>query len=732
MKKILVIILCIVFVTGGVISILSLIKKGNGINIEDVLRQGPMFYAKYSNVEENLNGFYSTQFWKGVSSIDYGGLMEKNNVNAKFISMIESIEKVFSAPSTRFLLNDFFGEEFALVFYPVDLDFSSIVKQMIVSPEAEVSTPAHLIEEAFSGLVVVTRIKPGIQFIEGMLKMFDPQSEHLAKDMVEYKKHTIHTLIVPEILLSFNFVKIEDLLIVSIKRDALKKCIDVFNKDKPSLLLDPVFQQAKLNSFEGADNFGYLNIGEFFSGIEDNILKFVEQNVKMRKPLLQKNKAAYSEENSVSGGDISPEELESAEIENVKAEFQNIISKMSGIKSVTFSSRYGEPVSKMKVAVFFNEDELENKMVNAYTCPPDKNRTLRFIPKRVLAYSWMNCFILEDMWEEVKEELSKNARQRGAQSTGDLVEKIEGVLMLNIEDDILAVFDDEIGGCLVDILETGIFPVPEFVFFFKIKDKDKAASLMGRLTEHPFLILQEEEYLNEAIHYIISPLGEEVQPSYCFLDDYLMIASNKKIIKSSIDAGNDESLSLASNTEFKEIDADLAKKNKAVQFIKIGDISRKLKNVVKWTNNWAFSREKKQEAFKSGAAKRMNDIKDELFERDAEIRKKKKNLAVLENGLAMLNKQGKDTTGREGEIKILNEEILVIQDDVESLRDHEKHLEEVISGYNKQAGVYGKGKIFLDGFIYPFLKACESIPVFSSRENLLKGVIEKTFSWQME
>src|SRR6185503_2185024 len=175
---------------------------------------------------------------------------------------------------------------------------------------------------------------------------------------------------------------------------------------------------------------------------------------------------------------------------------------VKGFKSFVLSGKM-EPLVELKLNMVMDGANMSPELSYLYTCAPSVNKTLKFIPSGVLGYQWSSCLMLEQYWNQLMKEITREPPNPNDAVPSPLEElqKFESMIGLSVERDILPAIGDEIGGYLADVQMEGMFPIPKFLFFLEVKDKNKIEKLLSLLTKNPMLMLQQEEYAGTEIKY---------------------------------------------------------------------------------------------------------------------------------------------------------------------------------------------------------------------------------------
>jgi len=669
MKKLIIFLICVAVIAGVGAGVFFHMQKKDS-SVENVLSQGAVVYVRLNDVEKNIEELASMPLFQAISRIDYDLLMEKGKVPAQQRMLVNLVRQQFSQMLSHPMPKKLFGREVALAIYPLERDINALVREIkMFNPQ--------MIEELFSGLALVTRMDPDVQFAEFISRFFSQYGANVTQGQVEYRGETIRTVTLSNVGIKFAFVRLKDLMVIGIGETAARMSVDVFTNNARSLAQDPQFSKVQSKFLDQSSMVGFFDFEAFLA-----ILK-------RQKELVMG-----------SGG----------KGQNARMEYQweDFLAKMAGFKTVAFSSQL-IPFATFNNYLLYNPKELSASYAPMYTCPSGANNTVDFVPKDILGYQWGNCFDLKYYWEEVKKEMGRLGE------VGDKINTLETKIGFSIERDILPAFGDEIGGYLADIEVGGFFPIPKLTVFIQIENQAKAENLLRRLKEQPMVMLQDEDYNGISIKYLALPMGEGLQPGYCFLKDYLLVSTSRQLLKSSIDASKDKSLSLRANPDFKEVNFGLTDPNRSVQFVKIAEVVEKVKSVIAWSNKWAGAQSRKEEAFKAGMEKPLEEIKASILLKEGELEKIYEDIALLEDEVWNLESKGEDVNAAEERLAELKEQVDIKTAELVSENERKEELAIIIQDNKKTVPDADVRQMYLDEIVYPFLEALRSIKSYGLR-----------------
>ncbi|MCK5180548.1 MAG: hypothetical protein KAR32_13545, partial [Candidatus Omnitrophica bacterium] len=396
---------------------------------------------------------------------------------------------------------------------------------------------------------------------------------------------------------------------------------------------------------------------------------------------------------------------------------EDTLSKMAGIETFAFSSQL-EPSMSFNARLLMDPGKLHPDYADLYTCPSQINKTINFIPKEVLGYQWSNCFDPDYYWKEIQKELALT------DAAASRVDELEEKIGFSIAGDILPAFGDEIGGYISDIQVGGFFPIPKFLLFIEVKSKDKVERLLARLKDQPMAILQEENYDGVLLKYLVLPFGEDVQPGYCFLGDYFLLASSRQLLKDSVDASGNASMSLLASPAFKAINFGLTDKSRNIQFVKVGKVVEKIKGVIEWTGDWANAQDRKTQAFRAGSERPLDEAKANIAAKTDELQEMRDNVILLEDEVWNLETKGGDITALQTQMSDLKNQIAAKELELSGDRERRLELENILQKNEGDGPDPALRQLYLDEVIYPVLESLKSIESYGLRATSGRGVLE--------
>src|SRR5690348_8497938 len=97
MKKILLLIVLLLVLGGG--GVWFYLHSQKAVQMEDCLAADPLFYVKFSDVENNVGKFTQSNLWKKLTQINYDMLIEKSFMDAGQKASANLVKKQITDPN---------------------------------------------------------------------------------------------------------------------------------------------------------------------------------------------------------------------------------------------------------------------------------------------------------------------------------------------------------------------------------------------------------------------------------------------------------------------------------------------------------------------------------------------------------------------------------------------------------------------------------------------------------
>lgn len=527
-------------------------------------------------------------------------------------------------------------------------------------------------------LFVTLRLTLSTRIAELLSRLSHHWGDDVTVSQQQYQGRVINHILFKKQGLGLAYVRIRDLLIIAPESlDHLEEVVDVYQHKREPLQEDPSYNFVRQNAYPSSDGLVFVNLNLFsdlWRGEMDS-----------RLTVLGYQTAAFP----VYG-----------------------LSYMPGV------------VSKYKMIVGLNEKYLPSGMLKTFSCPAVTNDSLKFIPDNAIAYNWGGCYDFEQSWGTLRKSLDDNPQL--AQGVDKFKHRLEKHFQINIKKDVLPLLGHEIGGYLTDVDMQGNYPFPRLLIFVKIKDRPAAERLLDRFVQNPLLMLQHEEYDHVDIHYITLPIGANMDPGYGFLDDYLLVATSRQLLKKSIDAYNDSMRSIVSDDAVEQFSLDGGQKFHSVTLMKTAELSRRAQDFLGWIDKYLSGQVSMAAAYKQDGDNKKQELDDAIADKSAELIMAQKKLVQLKS-TSLSNTSLEDPILVNGAIDNLTREEASIRDDIANYIEQKADLTRLLDNYALGAQSAKLTMYNMENLVSPVLKGLESIDAQAVTVRFGDKVLETEF-----
>jgi hypothetical protein len=507
---------------------------------------------------------------------------------------------------------------------------------------------------------VTLRLTFSTRIAEAIGQFFHHWGDDVTIRRQKYQGRVINHILFKKQGLAVAYVRIRDLLVVTFESlGNLEEVVDVYQHKHDCLQDDPSFNFVRQNSYPLADGLAYINLNRF--------------------------------------SDIWRSEMDSK---------LTLLGYQAAAFPVYGLSYMPGAVSKYKILVGLDEKYMPSGMRKVFDCPALSNDTLKLVPVDAIAYNWGGCYDFEQSWGLAKQRLEGNPSL--AQAILKFKNRLEEHFHINIKRDVLPLLGHEIGGYLTDVDLQGTYPYPRFLVFVKIQDRLTAKHLLDKLTLDPATALQSEEYHHVDIHYISLSPGANMDPGYCFLDDYLLVATSRQLLKRSIDAYHDSFRSIVSDNTIEQFSLVNGEKFHSVTLMKTAELSRRAQDFLGWIDKYLSGQVSMAAAYKQDGDNKKQELDQAIADKSVELVLAQKKLTQLKStslSVAYLE----DPVFVDGAIKNLNREEQSIRGDIAHYIEEKADLSRLLDNYALGAQAAKLTMYNMENIVSPVLKSLESI-----------------------
>ncbi|GEM_PF-5382449 len=698
--------------------------------VEAITPAGALVFVRLDHVDEHLKSLRSSQFWQSASKINVPRFLEHENVSPQKINQYNkrrsNIVGVLDSP----VFKQYFGREVAVALYPQLDHFSN-----------------GTWPEAFSGILLIARLNSKTRMAQSLINVWNQYGQEGNIQVTHYKKVAITVVKLKKPDPTVYYATIGDVLVAAVDERIVHAAIDVVKGEGESIEKDARFLLVRKHMYDFPDGIFFIDVPrtkDFIQRYWDTL--FAQQKDKQASALTGSFLSVDSSNVKV----INRQKQNRQGTSLTQEKVQELLSNIDGLDANGGAFLVGKPI-RSKWALTFDPAKINPELKRLSGCAASNNPTIQFVAKDAVLYQWMNCFDFLTHYEKLMALHQKKSGQDAASPFAGL----EQTWGLSVKDDILPILGQELGGYVQGIEVGGLFPVPKFVFFLKVKDEKAAGMILKKIVTTPLTILQAEDYKQFKINFVSIPLMSSLRPSYAFLNGYLLIATSDELIKQSIDVMEDQALGLASQALYKEMNGAGEKPVNAVSFVKIGEIARQSRTLVDWADNWFSSKIQQANSDEEAIRQKWQALKDKVQAKQQELTAAQEQLSQLQKEAESLQSQAqasavvsetKDTLFQQGQVKqpVLPTEnqpqqafelkksqveaaqsgVFGVQKDIEFLKTQQPDLEDAIDDFEKQKVDAQNFRYYVDEVVAPVLRGLESLTAQSMVTTFKDGVVE--------
>ncbi len=256
-----------------------------------------------------------------------------------------------------------------------------------------------------------------------------------------------------------------------------------------------------------------------------------------------------------------------------------------GVRRAVFFHQPFNDVHQFSSIVEFDPGHLAPFQATIYSRPPRENRRIVNMPADLLVYFWTNWLDLPDWWRTTLGR-SRGSERETARRFAAWVERVTGRDM----EDVLAMFGQEFGFNVVEIITSGFFPVPRICLCVEMARPGEIRSILERLLRD--VPVRRTEVRGVPVVSIMAA-GGLMQPSYALLDRYLVLSDGRDQIEAILQPSGKM---LLDDPDFRKVDMGLLQTNNLVAFARTAALVDGMKELASWLGTMVAIRDEKSAA----------------------------------------------------------------------------------------------------------------------------------------
>lgn len=319
-------------------------------NMAKFIPGNALIYIEQRDAQSAITAFRNTQLGKKFDSINLESTGKKIGLSDRVIDAAEMIQKHYPGVFENDIINELFGERFALAVFQPKGDLSDLSLETYLKNNS----------------IVIAEPKHNAEILKNAAEYFGKQLLKLSLQTLQYGNHQISRVTSPEGKVSFSVI--DGLFIASFNEQQLKLSIDAYDGEIRSLFDSEHFAKAQ-KEFSKPQRFFYLPT-ESMEKLVKHLYRF-----------------------------LSPE------IQNIA---QKHLMNTKGFLGVSYGAWPTETIVKDKI-IFSYDGKLTNSTVQQHMkTAPSYNSMLDMTTGDPLAYYWSNTIDLQHFLTYLPTETDEN------------------------------------------------------------------------------------------------------------------------------------------------------------------------------------------------------------------------------------------------------------------------------------------------------------------------------------
>ena len=212
--------------------------------------------------------------------------------------------------------------------------------------------------------------------------------------------------------------------------------------------------------------------------------------------------------------------------------------------------------------------------VQDYMVQPVVNTTLRDVPVDVIFYFWTNLFNFEEVWDIFSSLPDTNQKELAANIDSFLLART-GITVRQLA----SMFGQQLNVNIRDLKTSGFIPVPRVSLRVEVKDRQGVERVLTELLND--LPLRRSSVDGYKVTSIMLA-GGLIQPSYVFVENFLIVADSYEQIRQMTSGANN---GLVQNSLFARVDVGLAEANNFALYLKNNELIDGVKEITGWAGS---------------------------------------------------------------------------------------------------------------------------------------------------
>ncbi len=492
-----------------------------GITPAKLLPKNTLLAVEFIDLEKSIDEFKSSKLGKKLKEADLIGVLKAQGTEKNVIENYNKVKSAFLSAVDSLLFKELFGRKVLVAILPVPIEQPTDFKEVL------------------SSVVLISQTKHRTGLVDFFNRLVTKKPEYKTR---EYNGQEITNFELEKNIIVYYSLD-DNYLIATFDLKTIQKCLDRKTNKQPSLADNEYYQTlAKRLAASPYRAFVFNNTKEMY----ENITLFLAH--------------------------LSGSAKQNKEMKQIAASLENW-QGFDAFGSAAYND--GSDILQAKILVMFDKKEMSTEYAKIFSSQPTENRTLKFIPDEPLVYYWTNLIDSKTLLNFYLK--TYNLEEKAITSMKAKFKNQTGVEL----DEALQAIGNQLSFVLTNVKTGGLFPIPEMSLCVQTKNRDTVLKLVNSLIMKSKMELKEEKMNGTKINYLVLPFGNDLQPSYAFMEDFFIVSTNRGLIKNMINAA-ENGKSIAAGQAFAYVNKGLTDNNNIISFVKIDRLIDRIIDIFEW------------------------------------------------------------------------------------------------------------------------------------------------------
>jgi hypothetical protein len=460
-----------------------------------------LFYAEQEEVETFLYDLSHSRLGKTVQAIDITKIGKDLQLGEKEIAAIEKAETLIRDNWNSQIIKEIFGKKVAFAF----------LQPLTTTPYS------NFTDYLRDNTVLITRPGYKVEFMRLIAERYAVYRKDISVTSHQYGDYHIKRIEIDNDIISA--VAMGGFILISFEEAQLRKCIDTFDQELPSLAEDKDYSRLR-DHYSSPDQYMYLGLG--------SIREYITTHLSLY---------------DFPGRDVVDKELAGT----------------AGFAGFSYGAWKNESLISDRIMVLYNREMINSALEERLNTAPSVCDTMRFSPRSPLVFYWTNIVDFELLYQLYSKKVG--ADDEKLKKFSKILQDQAGVS----SDEFFTMLGKQFSYIITSGRKENSLPIPYGLMLFKVKEQAKLAMALEKLLASYNIPMKIGKYRQEQFRFWADTPQDGLTPLYGFLEDYFYIGNSRQLVKQVIDAIADDT-NLLQDPRFQQVDLGLSRGNNYISY----------------------------------------------------------------------------------------------------------------------------------------------------------------------